>query len=164
MRKVLVGSRSFGNVVTIGNDLLQAAGFSVHRVREEDRPPDDATLASIVSREHPEVLIPGAEPLPESVLAASDDPRMIMKHGVGVDNTDLGAATSRALRPVPSSVRSREWDSLRRGCAGSPIGGRCGGRSSCAVASPIATPVSSGIGSMPTSTPPRRSRSIAPSS
>jgi len=97
MRTVLVGSRSFGNVVTIGNDLLQDAGFTVLRVREEERPLDDAKLASIVSREHPEVLIPGAEPLPESVLAASDSLRMIMKHGVGVDNIDLGAATSRRI-------------------------------------------------------------------
>jgi D-3-phosphoglycerate dehydrogenase len=97
MRTVLVGSRSFGNVVTIGNDLLQDAGFRVQRVREEERPLNDAKLASIVSRENPQVLIPGAEPLPESVLAASDSLRMIMKHGVGVDNIDLGAATSRGI-------------------------------------------------------------------
>jgi len=97
MRTVLVGSRSFGNVVTVGNDLLQDAGFTVLRVREEERPLDNAKLASIVSRERPEVLIPGAEPLPESVLAASDNLRMIMKHGVGVDNIDLGAATSRGI-------------------------------------------------------------------
>jgi len=94
MRKVLVGSRSFGNVVTVGNDLLQDAGFEVLRVREEERPLDDATLSSIVSRERPEVLIPGAEPLPRTVLAAADSLRMIMKHGVGVDNIDLDAATS----------------------------------------------------------------------
>ena len=97
MRKVLVGSRSFGSVVTIGNDLLQDAGFEVQRVREEDRPLDDAQLVSVMSRECPEVLIPGAEPVSESVLAASDNLRMIMKHGVGVDNIDLGAATSRRV-------------------------------------------------------------------
>jgi len=97
MRVVLVSSRSFGNVVTVGDDLLQNAGFTVHRVREEERPLNDAKLASIVSREHPEVLIPGAEPLPESVLAASEELRMVMKHGVGVDNIDLGAATSRGI-------------------------------------------------------------------
>jgi len=97
MRVVLVSSRSFGNVVTTGNDLLQNAGFTVHRVREDERPLNDAKLASIVSREHPEVLIPGAEPLPESVLAASEDLRMVMKHGVGVDNIDLDAATSHRI-------------------------------------------------------------------
>ena len=97
MRTVLVGSRSFGNVVTLGNDLLEDAGFTVLRIREQERPLDDAKLASIVSREHPEVLIPGAESLPESVLAASNSLRMIMKHGVGVDNIDLGAATSRGI-------------------------------------------------------------------
>jgi len=94
MRTVLVGSRSFGNVVTIGNTLLQNAGFAVHRVGEEDRPLDDAKLASLVSRERPAALIPGAEPVSEAVLSASESLRMIMKHGVGVDNIDLGAATS----------------------------------------------------------------------
>ena len=97
MRVVLVSSRSFGNVVTIGNDLLRDAGFQVHRVSEEERPLDDATLAAIVLREAPEVIITGAEPMSETVLAAHDNLRMIMKHGVGVDNIDLGAATSHGI-------------------------------------------------------------------
>ena len=94
---VLVSSRSFGNVVSIGTDLLRNAGFEVRRIGEEDRPLDDVKLASIVTREVPDVLITGAEPVSERVLSASEHLRMIMKHGVGVDNVDLGAATSRHI-------------------------------------------------------------------
>jgi len=97
MRVALVSSRSFGNVVTIGNNLLHDAGFEVRRIGEEERPLDEARLISIVYREGPEVIITGAEPMSEAVLAASDSLRMIMKHGVGVDNIDLGAATSRGI-------------------------------------------------------------------
>ena len=97
MRVVLVSSRSFGNVVSIGTDLLRDAGLEVRRISKEERPLDDAKLASIVAREVPNVLITGAEPVSEHVLSATDDLRMIMKHGVGVDNIDLGAATSRGI-------------------------------------------------------------------
>jgi len=97
MRKVLVGSRSFGNVVATGKTLLQDAGFEVLRVREEERPLDVAKLVTIVSRETPAVIITGAEPMSEPVLSAASNLRMIMKHGVGVDNIDLDAATSRGI-------------------------------------------------------------------
>jgi D-3-phosphoglycerate dehydrogenase len=97
MRVVLVTSRSFGNVVTVGNDLLRDAGFEVRRVGKEERPLDETKLVSIVHRESPEAIITGAEPMSEAVLAASDGLRMIMKHGVGVDNIDLGAAVSRGI-------------------------------------------------------------------
>jgi len=97
MRIVLVSSRSFGSVATVGSDLLQNAGYEVHIVRENDRPLDSAKLASIVANEQPEVLIPGAEPVPEAVLAVSKGLRMVMKHGVGVDNIDIDAATSMGI-------------------------------------------------------------------
>ena len=97
MRVVLVSSRSFGNVVTLGNDLLRDAGFEVRRVQEEERPLDVAKLVTIVSREAPIAIITGAEPMSEPVLSATSSLRMIMKHGVGVDNIDLGAATSRHI-------------------------------------------------------------------
>jgi len=97
MRVVLVSSRSFGNVVTTGNDLLRDAGFEVRRVREEERPLDAERLAAIVSREAPVAIISGAEPVTEPVLRAAGSLRMIMKHGVGIDNIDLDAATSRGI-------------------------------------------------------------------
>jgi D-3-phosphoglycerate dehydrogenase len=97
MRVVLVSSRSFGTVVPSGTDTLQDAGFDVRRVAEEDRPLDAAKLATIVCHEAPEVIVTGAEPITAGVLSATDALRMIMKHGVGVDNIDLDAATSRGI-------------------------------------------------------------------
>ena len=97
MRVVLVSSRSFGNIVTIGNELLHDAGFKVRRVGDEERPLDETKLISIVHRESPEVIITGAEPMSEAVLSASGGLRMIMKHGVGVDNIDLDAAACRGI-------------------------------------------------------------------
>jgi D-3-phosphoglycerate dehydrogenase len=97
MRVALVSSRSFGNVVSVGSDLLRDAGFEVRTVSQEERPLDATRLVSIVRRETPDVIISGAEPMSEPVLTASDSLRMIMKHGVGVDNIDLDAATSRGI-------------------------------------------------------------------
>ena len=97
MRSVLVSSRSFGNVSAAGGEILRNAGYEVHRVRDEDRPLDAAKLASLVADECPDVLISGAEAVPKSVLGSSEGLRMVMKHGVGVDNIDLDAATSRGI-------------------------------------------------------------------
>lgn len=94
MPKVLVSSRSFAQITSVGEEILTEAGFEVHRIGPEERPLDAAKMARIVSREDPDVIISGAEPITAEVLAASSRLRMIMKHGVGVDNIDLGAATS----------------------------------------------------------------------
>ena len=94
MRIALVSSRSFAQVVPVGEKILTKAGFEVLRVSPEERPLDAAKMARIVSREDPDVIISGAEPITAQVLAASKRLRMIMKHGVGVDNIDLDAAKS----------------------------------------------------------------------
>ena len=93
MRRVLVGSRSFGEVVSVGEDILVKAGFAISRVRPKERPLDSAKMTRIVARDNPDVVICGAEPINEEVLRASKRLRMVMKHGVGVDNIALDAAT-----------------------------------------------------------------------
>jgi len=93
MPMVLVSSRSFGQVSTIGTRILEDAGFEVRRVGPEDRPLNAAKLASVIQREQPDALIAGAEPIPREVLGASTQLRVVQKHGVGVDNIDLGAAS-----------------------------------------------------------------------
>ena len=90
---VLVSSRSFGQVSKVGTAILEEAGFEIHRIGPEDRPFDVAKLAGIVERVKPDALIAGAEPIPHEVLAASPNLRVVQKHGVGVDNIDLDAAT-----------------------------------------------------------------------
>jgi len=93
MSRILVSSRSFGQVAPIGNTILEEAGHDVERVGSEHRPLDAAKLARIVKEAAPHALLAGAEPIPREVLTASSNLRMVQKHGVGVDNIDLGAAT-----------------------------------------------------------------------
>lgn len=93
MPLALVSSRSFGQVSKIGPTILEEAGFEVRRVGPEDRPLNAAKLAAVLERTQPEALIAGAEPVPREVLSASSRLRVVQKHGVGVDNIDLDAAT-----------------------------------------------------------------------
>jgi D-3-phosphoglycerate dehydrogenase len=94
VRRALVGSRSFGEFVSVGEETLIKAGFEVRRVRAEERPLDASQMTRIVERDNPDVIICGAEPITEEVLRASRNLRMVMKHGVGVDNIDLDVATN----------------------------------------------------------------------
>ncbi len=97
MRKVLVVSRSFGQVVSIGEEILVKNRWEVRYVRDEERPLDGPKLAKIVARENPDAIICGVEPITAEVLRASDKLRMVMKHGVGIDNIDLNAATAQGI-------------------------------------------------------------------
>jgi D-3-phosphoglycerate dehydrogenase len=93
----LVSSRSFAQVIRIGEEILVKNGFEVRYVSQEARPLDGPKLARIVARENPDVIICGAEPITAEVLMASEKLRMVMKHGVGIDNIDLNAATMQGI-------------------------------------------------------------------
>jgi D-3-phosphoglycerate dehydrogenase len=95
--KVLVTSRSFGAVAPEGARLLEQAGFDVRQVSPEERPLTAEKLIRIAARLDPSVVICGAEPLTREVLEACPNLRMIMKHGVGIDNIDLEAANERKI-------------------------------------------------------------------
>lgn len=97
MRRVLVSSRTFGDIVRAGEDILTQGGFCINFIGKEERPIDEMKMELIVSRENPDVIISGAEPITKDVLKASDRLRMIMKHGAGVDNIDIEAATARNI-------------------------------------------------------------------
>lgn len=90
---VLVSSRSFGQVSQVGTAILEQAGFEILRIEAKDRPFDVAKLAQIVEQAKPYALLAGAEPIPREVLGASPHLKVVQKHGVGVDNIDLDAAT-----------------------------------------------------------------------
>lgn len=94
MRVALVGSRSFGAIVPVGERLLVQGGFEVRRIGQDEWPLDEPKMSGIVARENPDVIICGAEPITADVLRVSKRLSMVMKHGVGVDNIDLDAATS----------------------------------------------------------------------
>lgn len=93
MKVVLICSRSFGSIVSIGEDILKNEGFEMKRISPEERPLNEVKLSQIIAREKPVALICGAEPITAKVLCASDSLRMVMKHGIGVDNIDIEAAT-----------------------------------------------------------------------
>ena len=97
MKVALISSRSFGQVVPDGEHLLAKGGFDVRRVPDSERPLDAPKLARLVACERPSALIAGAEPVPRSVLLASPTLRLVQKHGVGVDNIDLAAATEAGI-------------------------------------------------------------------
>ena len=94
MKRVVVGSRSFGQLSDVGVKLLNGAGFDVWRIPPEERPLDESKMVEIVAQENPEVVVTGAEPITKQVLEAGPNLRMIMKHGVGVDNIDIQTATT----------------------------------------------------------------------
>jgi D-3-phosphoglycerate dehydrogenase len=94
VKRVVVSSRSFGHLSNVGARLLEDAGFNVWRIPPEERPLDEAKMVEIVARENPDVVVSGAEPITRRVLEASSNLSMIMKHGVGVDNIDIQAATA----------------------------------------------------------------------
>lgn len=96
-RTVLVSSRTFAKVLPIGKAMLEEHGFAVVRVEDSARPLNEAKLARILSDVDPDVLIAGAEPIPRTVLCASPRLSLVQKHGVGVDNIDLGAASERGI-------------------------------------------------------------------
>ncbi|HEY71028.1 MAG TPA: phosphoglycerate dehydrogenase [Anaerolineae bacterium] len=89
----MVSSRSFGQLSDVGPKLLSDAGFEIWRVPPEERPLDEAKMVEIVAREAPTVIVTGAEPVSRLVMEASPNLAMIMKHGVGIDNIDIPAAT-----------------------------------------------------------------------
>ena len=72
---------------------VEGSGFSISRVPSEKRPLDEEKMTKIFKNYEPLVVICGAEPITRNVMAASPNLRMIMKHGVGVDNIDIDAAT-----------------------------------------------------------------------
>jgi len=95
MRVVLVTSRSFGQVVPVGKELLISSGFKLRRISPTPGSPlSPKDLAAVVRREDPYAIVCGAEPITGDVLAASKKLRLVVKHGIGVDNIDLDAATS----------------------------------------------------------------------
>jgi len=94
VKRVMASSRSFGQLSDVGARLLEGAGFEVWRIPPEERPLDESKMVEIVARENPEVVVCGADPITKNVLEASPNLCMIMKHGVGVDNIDIQAATT----------------------------------------------------------------------
>jgi len=94
LHKVLIGSRSFGNIVKDGIELLEKEGCKViknplGRVLKED---DLIKLVPGV-----DAIITGMDEITGKVLEVASQLKVISKHGVGLDNIDLDTATKNGI-------------------------------------------------------------------
>ena len=93
-KKLLISARSFGKNDPAHVPTLEDAGFVVHECRETVDM-DKAYLAEILP--DIETWVVNAYPIDDALLAKCPNLRLIIKHGIGVDNIDIGAATKRGV-------------------------------------------------------------------
>jgi len=91
---ILVTTRSFGREVPEPMDRLRKAGCTVLEWREGSGL-DEADLRTKVA--HADAWIVAFHPIDAALMDAAPRLRVIAKHGVGVDNIDLRAATARGI-------------------------------------------------------------------
>jgi ribulose-phosphate 3-epimerase len=91
---VVVGSRSFGKTSTRAVDYLASNGCSII-FNNEARPLTEGELLERIPEA--DVLISGTERVSSRILDAASRLRIIVKHGVGLDNIDLEQARQRGI-------------------------------------------------------------------
>jgi D-3-phosphoglycerate dehydrogenase len=92
--KVLITARSFRKVRGEHWDLLEREGCDVVS-SPYDRPLAEAEMVDLIGGVHGVVV--GVDEVTDRVIQASTDLKVIAKHGVGVDNIDLAAATAAGI-------------------------------------------------------------------
>ena len=93
-RRLLITARSFGKVDPAHIVTLEQAGFSVVAHRESptmDRSGLEADLPEV------ETWVVSAYRIDDALMARATSLRLIIKHGIGVDNIDIPAATKRNI-------------------------------------------------------------------
>jgi D-3-phosphoglycerate dehydrogenase len=90
MSKVLVTARSFRKMQGDHWRVLQDAGCEIV-TPEQDQPLKEAEMISLIG--DMDAALVGNDAVTESVIAAAPHLKVVSKHGVGVDNVDVPAAT-----------------------------------------------------------------------
>jgi D-3-phosphoglycerate dehydrogenase len=90
MPKVLVSARSFRKMQGEHWRVLQEAGYEIV-TPEQDQPLKEAEMISIIG--DVDAALVGNDAVTERVIAAAPRLKVVSKHGVGVDNVDVPAAT-----------------------------------------------------------------------
>lgn len=93
-KKLLITARSFGKVDPAHIASLEEAGFSIVACRESpsmDRRSLEEVLADV------EAWVVSAYRIDDALLSKGTSLRLIIKHGIGVDNIDIPAATRRNI-------------------------------------------------------------------
>jgi len=96
-KKVLVTALSFSRYSQEPRKILEKAGFYLIW-NKEGRPLQEEELIERIKGV--DALIVGVDQITEKVIAAADKLRIICKHGVGVDNINLDAATGRGIMVI----------------------------------------------------------------
>lgn len=97
MTEVLVMSPSFGQWSEIPGRLLNAAGVDV---REPSCPSPLSSEDATQEIGEVDAIIVGLDQVDETVIDAAKNLKVIAKHGVGVDNIDVKAASLRGIKVV----------------------------------------------------------------
>ncbi len=93
-KRLLITARSFGKVDPAHLSTLAQAGFSIVAHRESptmDRQSLEDVLPDV------ETWVVSAHRIDDALLARATSLRLIIKHGIGVDNIDIPAATRRGV-------------------------------------------------------------------
>lgn len=91
MNKILVTSRSFGNVPSEAKELLKENDLNIVRpVR--DGPFNDEEIAELISKREVGIVMVGSDKVDKKALSENPQLELISKHGVGVDNVNLEEA------------------------------------------------------------------------
>ena len=93
-KRLLISARSFGKNDPAHVPTLQDAGFTIYECRETvdmDKSYLEELLPDI------ETWVVNAYPIDKTLMAKCPNLRLIIKHGIGVDNIDIPAATKRGI-------------------------------------------------------------------
>lgn len=90
MLKVLVTARSFRKMQGDHWRVLQEAGYEIVTPKQ-DQPLKEAEMIPLV--DEVDAILVGNDAMTERVIAAAPHLKVVSKHGVGVDNVDVPAAT-----------------------------------------------------------------------
>ena len=94
MPKVLVSARSFRKMEGDHWRVLKEAGYEIV-TPEQDQPLKEAEMIALVG--DVDAALVGNDAVTERVIAAAPHLKVVSKHGVGVDNVDVPAATRAGL-------------------------------------------------------------------
>lgn len=92
--KVLSTSPTFGHYVSEPSEYLESHGWKVELIPQGKKISEEQLIQS--AGEYDAIIV-GVEKITRSVIEASKKLRIITKHGIGVDNIDVKAASGRGI-------------------------------------------------------------------
>ncbi len=96
MKTVLSFARTFGKVVEIGKTLLEESGYKlifpqVSEILNEEK------IIELINDNNVEAIIVGTQQITKKIINNCSNLKIIAKHGIGIDNIDIDAATKKGI-------------------------------------------------------------------